>query len=199
MAQTTIYIPSNGWVSQGQKMRLKVVYDSSASQTTMTVTPQFYGPLGTNYALWKGKVQYSTDGGATKTTLWDFTQQTGGGSYPYAAPLDSEWANMGHSSSAITEQAWPTSKQITVSHGSGGTVTVTFYTNDGSGVQTVYSSEIAFSGSGSHTFGTPVSSHPVYIYKDGAWTAYECYIYRNGNWVKHRPYIYKNGNWVAYG
>lgn len=143
----TFYIPSGSyWSSGSYRMRLKVdqSYNSSTNKSVLTVTPQFYGSAGATQTLVSGLVRYSTDGGSTKTNLWDFSKKTSGGSYPYAAPFDASWGNL---TRQVSDTSWETSKPFTVTHGADGNATVYFYAES---VQSTGSNGI--SGSSNYTF-----------------------------------------------
>lgn len=152
----TFYIPQDSyWNSGNYKMRLKVVqsYNSSTNKSTLTVTPQFSGTAGGTHPLVSGTVKYKIGSGAQQT-LWDFSQTTPGGTYPYAAVFESSFGDMKLSATSLSPTTYPTSKAISnVAHDDAGNVTVTFYAAN---VQTTIGFSPTISGNQAKTFpGTP--------------------------------------------
>lgn len=205
MATTTTKL-AVGSVDNGYSkmwMYLQVQYDASVSPTAISVTPYFKGNKDTGYRLNHGKVQYSTDGGQTKTDLFDFGSAIDSGYYVYNAPVNvgtSEGVEQAITVASGDPDDWPVTKQTTSFTHSNSSVTVTFYTTYDGGVSTAFDASLKMSGSATVELPATDTSYPVYIDTNGSgFEAYEVYIDSGFGWGKYRAYIDNGASWDPCG
>lgn len=202
MATTTTKL-AVGSVDNGYSkmwMYLQVQYDASVSPTAISVTPYFKGNKDTGYRLNHGKVQYSTDGGQTKTDLFDFGSAMDGGVYVYNAPVNAGVDENDEQPITATIPGWPVTQNTgSIAH-TNDAVTVTFYTTYDGGVSTAFDASLKMSGSATVELPATVTSYPVYIDTNGSgFEAYEVYIDSGSGWGKYRAYIDNGASWDPCG